>query len=180
MTEQELIEALADAEHASWARWMNYLFSKCTVDTLGRMHIPSEFVDRWGRQALTTYADLVEQEKESDRAEVRKILPLIQAAQEEQTAQLGELLTKEYECAGLLYRAMDQLNVHHRDVHHHGGENMPSDATVIAGYRAWGMHLHIRPKVRDLLQGAAGQPSVSNGVGQAEVPELTESDPVVD
>jgi len=27
--EQELIEQLADKEHASWARWMRYLFNVC-------------------------------------------------------------------------------------------------------------------------------------------------------
>src|SRR5690349_13503273 len=29
MSREELIERLADKEHASWARWMGYLFSKC-------------------------------------------------------------------------------------------------------------------------------------------------------
>jgi hypothetical protein len=29
MDKSELIEQLADKEHASWARWMEYLFSKC-------------------------------------------------------------------------------------------------------------------------------------------------------
>lgn len=85
------------------------------------------------------------------------------ATVEAERDQLRDLLTKEYECAGLLYLAMDQLNVHHRDVHHHGGENMPSDATVIAGYRAWGMHLHIRPKVRELL----GQVTDARSTGEA-------------
>ena len=32
MTRDELIERLADAEHASWARWMDYLFSKAVFE----------------------------------------------------------------------------------------------------------------------------------------------------
>ncbi len=77
MSEQELIEALADKEHASWARWMLYLFSKCRVHPDGRMVIPAELIERWGRQVKTPYAELTEQEKQSDRAEVAHILPVI-------------------------------------------------------------------------------------------------------
>lgn len=79
MTEHyELLEKLADAEHTSWAHWMKYLFSKCTVDPSGNYVIPKELVDRWQRQLNTSYADLSEREKESDRDEVRKILPIIE------------------------------------------------------------------------------------------------------
>src|SRR6266704_5030565 len=31
VSEQDLIEQLADKEHARWAKWMLYLFSKCDV-----------------------------------------------------------------------------------------------------------------------------------------------------
>lgn len=75
----ELIEALADAEHASWGHWMDYLFSKCAPQSVGGVYIPASLVDRWKRQAATPYADLSEREKDSDRAEVQKILPFIDA-----------------------------------------------------------------------------------------------------
>jgi hypothetical protein len=86
--ESELIEALADKEHASWARWMNYLFDQCDeyIDTngfySGHRLIPSELVERWKRQAATPYAELTEQEKQSDRDEVLHILPIIAAYKE--------------------------------------------------------------------------------------------------
>jgi hypothetical protein len=77
MTEQELIEALADKEHASWARWMYYLFSQCWKDGNGCMVVPERLVDRWQKQINTPYAELSEQEKQSDRDEVAHILPII-------------------------------------------------------------------------------------------------------
>jgi hypothetical protein len=72
-----LIEKLADAEHASWARWMDYLFSKCHSYDEGSALIPSLLVERWMRQAATPYAKLAEAEKQSDRKEVAVIVPLI-------------------------------------------------------------------------------------------------------
>lgn len=78
MTEQELIEQLADKEHASWARWMAYLFSKCERGPLpGDLTIPSELCARWEWQAATPYAALPENVKQSDRDEVAHILPII-------------------------------------------------------------------------------------------------------
>jgi hypothetical protein len=85
MSEQELIEALAAKEHASWARWMAYLFSRCErVSVPGRggplfsaLRIPPELVERWQRQITTPYAELSETEKQSDREEVAHILPII-------------------------------------------------------------------------------------------------------
>src|SRR5260221_12772221 len=77
MTEQELIEQLADKEHASWARWMQYLFSKCTRQYDGSLLIPLNLALRWNRQVALSYAELTEQEKQSDRDEVARILPII-------------------------------------------------------------------------------------------------------
>ncbi len=85
MNEQELIEQLADKEHASWAHWMEYLFSCCErVSVPGKggalfsaLRIPPELVERWQRQAATPYAELSEYEKKSDRDEVAHILPII-------------------------------------------------------------------------------------------------------
>ena len=77
MNKQELIEALADKEHASWAHWMDYLFSKCNRNELGELVLPEDLIWRWQRQIDTDYADLSEKEKQSDRNEVRKILHII-------------------------------------------------------------------------------------------------------
>src|SRR5260221_4066828 len=77
MTEQELIEQLADKEHASWARWMQYLFAKCTRQYDGSLLIPLNLALRWNRQMSLPYAELTEREKQSDRDEVAHILPTI-------------------------------------------------------------------------------------------------------
>ncbi len=49
MTEKELIEHLADAEHDGWARWMQWLFSTCKANPDKSMTIPAPLVERWMR-----------------------------------------------------------------------------------------------------------------------------------
>lgn len=86
MTRDELIEQLADKEHASWARWMDYLFSKCEDhfdDEEGFSYykgkiIPPDLIEHWQRQIDTPYEQLSEREKQSDRDEVAHILPIIE------------------------------------------------------------------------------------------------------
>lgn len=72
-----LLEPLADAEHDSWSRWMRWVYRVSRTNQDGSVTIPAEFARRWVRQMDTSYADLSEQEKESDRDEVRRILPVI-------------------------------------------------------------------------------------------------------
>lgn len=72
-----MIEKLAHMEHESWANWMTYLFSKSVANPDGSVTIPKGLVDRWQYQARTVYADLTEREKDSDRIEVSKIVPII-------------------------------------------------------------------------------------------------------
>lgn len=81
MTREELIEKLADAEHASWSHWMRYLFSKCmmwnaTPDGVVAL-IPANLVKHWQRQMNMAYRELSEREKQSDRDEVERIMPII-------------------------------------------------------------------------------------------------------
>lgn len=82
--EQALIEALADAAHASWSHWMGYLFSRCEIDAQGRAIIPAALVERWQRQMGTPYDGLSESEKQSDREQATRYLPLFRAYQEEE------------------------------------------------------------------------------------------------
>lgn len=77
MNEEELIEALADKEHESWARWMRYLFSQGAMNENDDFVIPAKLERRWAKQAYTDYAHLSEAEKQSDRNEVEHILPII-------------------------------------------------------------------------------------------------------
>lgn len=72
-----LREDLADLSHEIWAHWMAYLFSQCEEGPDGTVIIPQDKADRWWRQAVTVYANLSEQEKESDREQADKILKVI-------------------------------------------------------------------------------------------------------
>ena len=74
--EKEIVENGADLEHKRWAGWQSYLFSKSEWTKNGYL-IPKELCFRWQRQIDTPYSKLSEEEKESDRIEVWKYLPLI-------------------------------------------------------------------------------------------------------
>ena len=74
------IEKLADIEHARWASWQAHVFSKCTMNEDGTATIPKWAVENWTRQIQTPYLLLTEKEKESDRREVRKYLPVVEEA----------------------------------------------------------------------------------------------------
>jgi hypothetical protein len=82
MTKEELIEQLANKEHASWARWQSYLFSKCNRNENGELVIPEPLVWHWQRQIDTPYEQLSEREQQSDRDEVAHILPILDAWKE--------------------------------------------------------------------------------------------------
>jgi len=74
---KEFIEKGANLEHQRWAKWQEYLHSKCIKNKDGSLTIPIEFVKHWESQIVSPYSDLSEREKESDRKEVIKYLPLI-------------------------------------------------------------------------------------------------------
>lgn len=56
---------------------MRYLWSKSTKNEDGTLTLPLWAVERWRRQMTTTYADLPEEEKVSDRTEADKVLALL-------------------------------------------------------------------------------------------------------
>ncbi|MBN2048681.1 MAG: hypothetical protein JW750_12620 [Anaerolineaceae bacterium] len=72
-----LREQLADIQHAIWAHWMRYLFSVCEAQEDGSYRIPAEKAARWQRQMNTPYTELSDKEKDSDREQADKIIPLI-------------------------------------------------------------------------------------------------------
>lgn len=61
------MENLADKVHAVWSHWMQYMFSCGTHNDNGTWTMPKDKVEWWRRQANTVYADLSENEKQSDR-----------------------------------------------------------------------------------------------------------------
>jgi hypothetical protein len=74
---KETFEKLAAIEHARWARWQAYVFSKGSFDACGQFTLPVDLVARWHRQIETDYTNLSESEKESDRKEVHEYLKVL-------------------------------------------------------------------------------------------------------
>lgn len=73
----EAMEKLASIEHDRWAHWQRYLHGKGTKQADGSLNLPAHLVTQWERQCNTSYDDLSDLEKESDRAQVRKYLPVV-------------------------------------------------------------------------------------------------------
>jgi hypothetical protein len=76
-TLESLIEKLAAIEHDRWSHWQRYMHSKGISQPDGSLIIPAELISRWQKQIDTPYMELSEKEKESDREQVRKYVPLI-------------------------------------------------------------------------------------------------------
>jgi hypothetical protein len=79
-TFDDLLERLAAIEHERWSHWQQYLHSKCVPQPDGSLLIPADLVGRWQTQIARKYNELSEEEKESDREQVRKYLPVISSA----------------------------------------------------------------------------------------------------
>lgn len=75
-----IVEELAAVEHQRWSHWQRYLHSQCMQQPDGSLLIPCDLVKRWERQYKTKYEELSDQERESDRQQVRQYLPLIVGA----------------------------------------------------------------------------------------------------
>lgn len=73
----QLVEQLAAIEHARWAHWQRYVHDQCEPQGDGALVIPAALVERWEAQIETSYADLTEREKSSDREQVQKYLPTV-------------------------------------------------------------------------------------------------------
>ena len=64
----ELIEKLADLEHKQWGHWTRHFLEFYSRSNRRR----------WERQSHTAYKNLSDEEKESDRVWVRKVLELLE------------------------------------------------------------------------------------------------------
>ena len=74
-----LREKLSELSHEQWSGWMEYIFSKTVnpIEPDGSVIIPKWAVDRWKRQIATSYLDLADEEKESDRSEADRVIKII-------------------------------------------------------------------------------------------------------
>jgi hypothetical protein len=77
-----LIEKLAAVEHERWSHWQRHLHEQCTPGADGSLTIPPHLVRQWTAQMNASYTQLTEQEKQSDREQVDRYLPVIVAALE--------------------------------------------------------------------------------------------------
>jgi len=75
-----MAEELAEYAHTAWLGWMEYLFDKSTTNPDGTVTIPKWAVKRWKRQCATSYSDLPESEKESDRTEARRMMKIMKGS----------------------------------------------------------------------------------------------------
>jgi hypothetical protein len=73
----DLMEKLAAVEHERWSHWQRYVHSQCLTVSDGSLIVPTELVSRWERLISTPYAQLTQDEQESDREQVRRYLPLV-------------------------------------------------------------------------------------------------------
>lgn len=73
----QVIEDLATIEHQRWSHWQRYVHEKCARQDDGSLVIPPHLVCQWEKQIATPYEQLSEVEKESDREQVRKYLPMV-------------------------------------------------------------------------------------------------------
>lgn len=78
LARESLRERLAAYAHDAWSRWMEYLFDQCDPMEMEDRAIPRQDVTRWERQRSTSYEDLPEEEKASDRAEADRILAILE------------------------------------------------------------------------------------------------------
>lgn len=72
-----LVDILAAKEHERWSHWQKYMHAQGIKQADGALLMPADLVARWEKQISTEYRLLTEQEKESDRDQVRKYLPVI-------------------------------------------------------------------------------------------------------
>jgi len=74
----QLVDELAAIEHERWAHWQRYVHAKCAHMADGSLVIPAHLVAKWEAQINAPFDALTESEKESDREQVRRYLPLIE------------------------------------------------------------------------------------------------------
>lgn len=74
---EQLIDELAAIEHERWAHWQRYVHDHCERQQDGSLVIPAELAARWQAQIQTPYVELTERERDSDREQVRRYLPVI-------------------------------------------------------------------------------------------------------
>ena len=113
-TLQSIEEEFAAMEHKRWAKWQKYMHSKMSqqfITSWGEngFVLPAELWNRWERQIATPYAELSEEEKESDREQVRPYLEALNQTAEKVRA---EELNKQHSLIVLCSEVIGALSCH--------------------------------------------------------------------
>jgi hypothetical protein len=74
------LEELAAIEHERWSHWQTYMHGQCEPRADGSLVIPADLVSKWSAQAATACANLTDDERDCDREQVRRYLPVIERA----------------------------------------------------------------------------------------------------
>ncbi|TQK29868.1 hypothetical protein [Arthrobacter sp. SLBN-53] len=74
---EQLVDELAAVEHERWAHWQRYVHDNCERQQDGSLVIPAGLAARWEAQIETPYVELTERERDSDREQVLRYLPVI-------------------------------------------------------------------------------------------------------
>lgn len=77
MENAALLEELASIEHERWAHWQSFMHEQGERQPDGCLVLPAELVAKWDRLINTPYTKLTDKEKQSDRDQVRRYLPVI-------------------------------------------------------------------------------------------------------
>lgn len=73
----DLLEQLAAIEHERWSHWQRYMHEKARRNDDGSLTLPAALVSRWERLMHTPYSQLTDEERESDREQVRRYLSIL-------------------------------------------------------------------------------------------------------
>lgn len=97
----DIREQLAAIEHERWSDWQTWVHKVINEGVEGTTL--EQFMERWERQINTPYAELSEAEKNSDREQVDRYLPLISqtVSSAEKAARIDELERLEWNDAHL-------------------------------------------------------------------------------
>ena len=95
--EKEIIEKLAEIEHTRWANWQRWMHTKFieykdVKNSKEVVCLEREWVNRWDNQIQTNYKDLSEKEKDSDREQVYRYLPIVQDLLDKQKEDIKKMI----------------------------------------------------------------------------------------
>jgi len=103
MNNNNLLEKLSEIEHEQWIHWTKYMMDNLSDNN----------VKRWKEQIKTSYSELSEEEKESDRAWARKTIKVFESQLRmfrKKLVDLIEFRNNERKDNNIFRKSVDDLN----------------------------------------------------------------------